>query len=84
MSNDRIDFNKPYMTGKELYYIADAHFGGRLAGDGPYTKRCHAWLEERLSTPKALLTHSCTAALEMSALLLDIRPGDEIIMPSYT
>jgi dTDP-4-amino-4,6-dideoxygalactose transaminase len=72
------------MTGKELYYIAEAHFNGRLAGDGPFTKRCHGWLEERSGCAKALLTHSCTAALEMAALLLDIQPGDEIIMPSYT
>ncbi len=72
------------MTGKELYYIAEAHFNGHLAGDGPFTKRCHAWLEEHSSCRKALLTHSCTAALEMAALLLDIQPGDEIIMPSYT
>lgn len=79
-----IPFNKPYMTGKELYYIAEANFGNMLAGDGPYTKRCHAWLEKRTGCNKGLLTHSCTAALEMSALLLDIQPGDEIIMPSYT
>lgn len=72
------------MTGKELYYIAEAHFNGSLAGDGPFTKRCHAWLRARTGSRNALLTHSCTAALEMSALLLDIRPGDEIIMPSYT
>lgn len=79
-----IPFNKPYMTGKELFYIAEAHFNGKLAGDGPFTKRCHAWLEEGAGTKKALLTHSCTAALEMAALLLDIQPGDEVIMPSYT
>lgn len=72
------------MTGKELYYIAEAHFNGRLAGDGPFTKRCHQWIEERTGCSKALLTHSCTGALEMAALLLDIQPGDEIIMPSYT
>jgi len=72
------------MTGKELYYIAEAHFNGSLAGDGPFTKRCHSWLVERTECNKALLTHSCTAALEMAALLLDIQPGDEIIMPSYT
>jgi len=72
------------MTGKELYYIADAHFKGRLAGDGPYTQRCHNWLETQTQCHMALLTHSCTAALEMTALLLDIKPGDEIIMPSYT
>lgn len=72
------------MTGKELLYIAEAHAHGRLAGDGSFTKRCHAWLEERTGCHKGLLTHSCTAALEMAALLLDIQPGDEIIMPSYT
>lgn len=82
--NERIPFNWPHMTGKELYYIAEAHFNGSLAGDGPFTKRCHGWLEERAGCHKALLTHSCTAALEMAALLLDIQPGDEIIMPSYT
>lgn len=84
MSDNTIPFNFPYMTGKELYYIAEAHFNGRLSGDGPFTKKCHQWLEMRAGTRKALLTHSCTAALEMSALLLDIRPGDEVIMPSYT
>lgn len=84
MKNKDIPFNWPHMTGKELYYIAEAHFNGCLAGDGPFTKRCHGWLEERAGCSKALLTHSCTAALEMAALLLDIQPGDEIIMPSYT
>lgn len=84
MKSDRIPFNWPHMTGKELFYIAEAHFNGRLAGDGPFTARCHRWLEERTGSHKALLTHSCTAALEMSALLVDIQPGDEIIMPSYT
>lgn len=79
-----IPFNKPYMSGKELYYIADAHFHNILAGDGPYTKRCHQWLESHTGSAKVLLTHSCTAALEMSSLLLNIQPGDEIIMPSYT
>ncbi|GAA5785973.1 dTDP-4-amino-4,6-dideoxygalactose transaminase [Chitiniphilus shinanonensis] len=72
------------MTGKELFYIAEAHFNGSLAGDGPFTKKCHTWLEHKTGCNKALLTHSCTAALEMAALLLDIAPGDEIIMPSYT
>lgn len=84
MTNKRIPFNWPHMTGKELYYIDEAHFNGSLAGDGPFTKRCHGWLEARTGCNKALLTHSCTAALEMAALLLDIQPGDEIIMPSYT
>lgn len=81
---DIIPFNKPYMTGKELYYIAEAKFGNMLAGDGPFTKKCHEWLEEKTGCAKALLTHSCTAALEMAAILLDIEPGDEVIMPSYT
>lgn len=79
-----IPFNKPYMSGKELSYIAEAHFNGKLAGDGPFTKRCHDWLETHTGSKKALLTHSCTAALEMAAILLDIEPGDEVIMPSYT
>lgn len=72
------------MTGKELYYIAEAKFGNKLAGDGPFTKNCHQWLEQKTGCAKALLTHSCTGALEMSALLLDIQPGDEVIMPSFT
>jgi dTDP-4-amino-4,6-dideoxygalactose transaminase len=79
-----IPFNRPYMTGRELSLIAEAHSNGHLSGDGPFTRRCHAWLEKRTGANKALLTHSCTAALEMSALLLDLQPGDEIIMPSYT
>jgi len=79
-----IAFNRPFMTGRELHYIAQAHAGGHLAGDGPFTDRCHGWLEETTGTPKALLTHSCTAALEMAALLLNIEPGDEVIMPSFT
>ena len=79
-----IPFNKPYMTGKELWYIAQAHALGNLAGDGSFTKKCNAWLESRTGTHKALLTHSCTAALEMAAILADIQPGDEVIMPSYT
>lgn len=72
------------MTGKELYFIAEAKFGNMLAGDGPFTKRCHNWLQQNTGSSKGLLTHSCTAALEMAALLLDISDGDEIIMPSYT
>src|SRR5690606_2114881 len=72
------------MTGKELSNIAEAHARGMLAGDGPMTKSCHAWLERHTGTHKALLTHSCTAALEMAALLADLREGDEVIMPSFT
>lgn len=79
-----IPFNKPYMTGKELWYIAQAHAKGHLAGDGSFTKQCTAWLEQRTQSAKVLLTHSCTAALEMAAMLADIGPGDEVIMPSYT
>jgi dTDP-4-amino-4,6-dideoxygalactose transaminase len=79
-----IPFNKPYMTGKELWYISQAHGNGHLAGDGIFTKRCSEWLENNLGTPKALLTHSCTAALEMAAMLANLVPGDEVIMPSYT
>jgi dTDP-4-amino-4,6-dideoxygalactose transaminase len=84
VQSKKIQFNRPHMTGRELYYIAEANFGNILAGDGPYTKRCHEWLEQRTLCSKGLLTHSCTAALEMAALLLDIQPGDEIVLPSYT
>lgn len=79
-----IPFNKPYMTGKELWYVAQAHAKGHLAGDGVFSQQCGAWLEQRTGARSALLTHSCTAALEMAAILADIGPGDEIIMPSYT
>ena len=81
---DWIGFNKPYLTGKELEYIADVYAQGELAGNGVFTKRCNIWLEQNIGCRKALLTHSCTAALEMAAILADIQPGDEIIMPSYT
>lgn len=80
----KIPFNKPHMTGKEHKYITEAYTNGMLAGDGPFTKKCHEWLEKNTGAKKALLTHSCTAALEMSAILLDIEPGDEVIMSSYT
>lgn len=79
-----VPFNKPYMTGKELQYIAEAHMKHHLSGDGMFTHRCNRWLEKKLGCEKALLTHSCTAALELAALLIDIRPGDEVILPSYT
>ena len=80
----KVPFNKPYMTGKELWYIAQAHANGHLAGDGSFTKQCSRWLEARTGAGKALLTHSCTAGLEMAAILADLKPGDEVIMPSYT
>jgi|SRR5271157_3605570 len=84
MDELKIPFNKPFVVGKELYYIAQAVIQGHLAGDGVFTKMCHEWLEGQLGCRKALLTHSCTAALEMAAILLDIKPGDEVIMPSFT
>lgn len=84
MNYPNIPFNKPYMTGDELRYIAEAHLNGQLAGDGPFTRRCQTWLQHYTGCYQALLTHSCTAALEMAALLLNIQSGDEIIMPSYT
>jgi dTDP-4-amino-4,6-dideoxygalactose transaminase len=79
-----IPFNKPFMTGRELWHIAQAHTNGHLSGDGMFTKKCHAWLEQTTGTRRALLTHSCTAALEMAALLAELKEGDEVIMPSYT
>ena len=79
-----IPFNKPYLVGKELEKVTEAHEAGMLAGDGRFTRLCHEWLEEQTGCCKALLTHSCTAALEMSAILADIQPGDEVIMPSFT
>lgn len=79
-----IPFNKPFVTGKELEYIQQAISNAHLCGNGEFTKKCHAWLELEIGCYKAFLTHSCTAALEMAAILADIQPGDEIIMPSYT
>lgn len=79
-----IGFNKPYLTGREIEYISEAHSRGQLAGDGYFTKKCSAWLELNTGCHRALLTHSCTAALEMAAILANIQKGDEIIMPSYT
>jgi len=79
-----IPFNKPYLTGREIENILQAKENGQLSGDGQFTKLCHAWLERSIGSKKALLTHSCTAALEMAALLLDLQPGDEVIMPSFT
>jgi len=84
MYMNQIPFNRPYMTGVEIEYIRDAKQRNMLAGDGWFTKQCHQWLELNIGSKKALLTHSCTAALEMAALLVDIQPGDEVIMPSYT
>jgi dTDP-4-amino-4,6-dideoxygalactose transaminase len=80
----KIPFNKPHLTHKEMDYISNAYSLGQLSGDGSYTKFCHNWLEKAFSVKKALLTHSCTAALEMMALLCNISPGDEVIIPSFT
>ena len=79
-----VDFNRPVMVGKENEYMAQAIAAGKLSGDGPFTEKCNALLEQQLGVPKALLTTSCTHALEMFALLLDIQPGDEVIIPSFT
>ncbi len=79
-----IPFNKPYLTGKELDYIREAHANWQLSGNGPFTQKCQGWIEQSTGSDKVLLTHSCTGALEMAAILADLRPGDEVIMPSYT
>jgi dTDP-4-amino-4,6-dideoxygalactose transaminase len=80
----KLPFNKPFIIGAELENIAAAVRAGHLAGDGSFSRQCHAWLEQNLGTRRALLTHSCTAALEMAAILCDLAPGDEVIMPSFT
>ncbi len=79
-----IPFNKPFLTGKEIAYIEEAVRSGKISGDGLFTKKCHAFFEDRFGFKKCLLTTSCTDALEMAAILIDTKPGDEIIMPSYT
>ena len=79
-----IPFNKPHLTGKEMHYIYEAVATGKISGNGVFTKRCQAYFTERYGFGKSLLTSSCTDALEMCALLLDIQPGDEVIVPSYT
>ena len=79
-----IPFNKPFIAGNELRYVQEAVASGHLAGDGSFTRRCHEWMATHLGLSTTLLTTSCTSALEMSAILCDIGPGDEVIMPSYT
>jgi len=79
-----IPFNKPFLTGKETQYITEAVMSGKISGNGEFTQRCHQWFEQEYGFPKCLLTTSCTDALEMAALLIDIKPGDEVILPSYT
>ena len=77
-------FNRPCLTGNEYKYIAKAIANGHTSGDGPFTRRCHELLESELGVPRVFLTRSCTDALEMSALLLNVAPGDEVILPSFT
>lgn len=84
MTDIKIPFNKPYLCGNELKYIQEAVQSGKISGDGIFTKKCHEWFERRYNFKKCFLTTSCTDALEMSAILIDIQPGDEVIMPSYT
>ena len=80
----RIPFNRPAMVGKEALYISEAVARGHISGDGDFTRRCHELLERELSVPRVLLTTSCTHALEMAAILLDVSPGDEVIVPDFT
>ena len=79
-----IPFNKPYITGKEKLYLEQALGSGKLSGNGDFTRKCQALLERRYGLRKTLLTTSCTDALELASLLIDLKPGDEVIVPSYT
>src|SRR5690606_3105893 len=79
-----IPFNKPFLSGKELQYISEAVTSGKISGNGIFTKKCQNFFEEKFGFDKTLLTTSCTDALEMAALLIDLKPGDEVIVPSYT
>ncbi len=81
---DPIWFNRPAVTGREIDYVQQALDSGAISGDGPFTRRCHAAIEQIVGAPRALLTTSCTHALELAALLLDIQPGDEVICPAFT
>jgi dTDP-4-amino-4,6-dideoxygalactose transaminase len=84
MDKMKIPFNKPYLTGKEMHYIYQAIYSGKISGNGMFTQKCHSFFEERYGYKRVLLTTSCTDALEMSAILADIKPGDEVIIPSFT
>jgi dTDP-4-amino-4,6-dideoxygalactose transaminase len=84
MTDEFIPFNQPYATGRELVYAAEAHRNRHLSGDGLFTELCRRWLEQQTGCKRALLTHSCSSALDLAALLLDINAGDEVILPSYT
>ncbi|MFW5700611.1 MAG: dTDP-4-amino-4,6-dideoxygalactose transaminase, partial [Cyclobacteriaceae bacterium] len=79
-----IPFNKPYLTGKEMHYMYQAVYSGKISGNGMFTQKCQLFFEKRYGIKKALLTTSCTDALEMAAILANIMPGDEVILPSYT
>jgi dTDP-4-amino-4,6-dideoxygalactose transaminase len=79
-----LPFNRPHTTGRELTYVAEAIAAGHLSGNGPFSQRCCRWLEAKTGATRALLTHSCTAALEMGAILAEVGPGDEVVMPSFT
>jgi dTDP-4-amino-4,6-dideoxygalactose transaminase len=83
-AKELIPFNKPFLTGRETEYIKEAVVSGKISGDGIFTKRCHEFFQNKYGFKKCLLTTSCTDALEMAAILIDIQPGDEVIMPSYT
>src|ERR671923_2527105 len=84
MSEIRVDFNRPVIVGRELEYMKQAIENGHISGDGSFTKKCHEFLESELGVPKALLTTSCTHALEMAAILLEVQPGDEVVIPDFT
>ena len=84
MKNLKIPFNKPFLTGKEIEYIREAVHSGKISGNGLFTQKCQKFFEERFGFKKTLLTTSCTDALEMCAILADIKTGDEVIIPSYT
>ena len=83
MDSKQIPFNKPHLVGTEKDYISQALAFGQFSGQGPFAKKCSTWLEQ-LTGARVFLTNSCTSALEMAAILLNIKPGDEVIMPSYT
>ena len=84
MSKDQIPFYTPALSELEKSYVLESLASGKLSGDGPFTKRCNTWLQKQLAVPNVLLTHSCTAGLEMAAMLCDLKDGDEVIMPSFT
>ncbi|MGY4452266.1 dTDP-4-amino-4,6-dideoxygalactose transaminase [Bradyrhizobium sp. i1.3.1] len=84
MASEFIPFNRPYATGKEHGYIQNALESLHVSGDGRFTKLCHQWIEQRTGSARALLTHSCTSALDLAAMLIDLKAGDEVILPSFT